>query len=575
MKMTSVVGLDTKKSKKEYRAEYFMEKNENDENVFELWLTKNKEALKINAYDVSNHPGILLRWPGIESLYDTMKPHFEKLVLQNGKKELDELDLYRFLVWTVSLHKRQGCGRSTGFEPIISPIEGNHRTGAHAHMLLGSSYDLKTGLLQVGTLKKEWIVENLARKPSRNITDIRAKYENIDLHELVKELIMDDNSALNKQYINMQIIYGKTREAFDKLNIGMSFVQSVDINFSAARMTDKHSSIAPPETTTLAEQGNIYLNLLEGQESLAKGESVNFSANASDEGRHYIEFSQDPIKRGKDMFPPPKCSVFNSKEWQALVNDPTPTNLRKHMTSISVGSVTQEIIHPPQKDRAKPAPKPVLVLKPTGNVRHPPFHLDVDNIFNFVGKIRRKKQDTGTSRKSKATSQSKEHTMAGKRIEQGLAHQPLSLEELMKGQFIALFTPACFRAHFLIPLSNWDSSPLKKECSSAVQYLIRTHVATEKANAFGQQLKPKDGWESEDWATTFGVNKERTPISTDCRYMAAALFLADTMVACLCLGADEGMKLARDVIDMLLKAHRDTNTGYKDKAIVDTLGTFH
>ena len=86
MKMTSVVGLDTKKSKKEYRAEYFMEKNENDENVFELWLTKNKEALKINAYDVSNHPGILLRWPGIESLYDTMKPHFEKLVLQNGKK---------------------------------------------------------------------------------------------------------------------------------------------------------------------------------------------------------------------------------------------------------------------------------------------------------------------------------------------------------------------------------------------------------------------------------------------------------------------------------------------------------
>ena len=245
------------------------------------------------------------------------------------------------------------------------------------------------------------------------------------------------------------------------------------------------------------------------------------------------------------------------------------------MRDCIVGSVTQEIIQPPQKDPTKPAPKPILVLKPTGNVRHPPFHLDVNNIFNFVGKIRRKKQDTGTSRKSKTTSQSKEHTIAGRRIEQGLGHQPLSLEELMKGQFIALFTPACYRAHFQIPLSNWDLSPQKEECSSAVKYLIRTHVPTEKANAFRQQLKTKDGWESEDWTATFGVNKERTPIVPDCRYMAAVLFLADMMVAYLCLGADEGMKLARDVIDMLLTAHRDTNTGYKDKAVVETLGTFH
>ena len=33
-------------------------------------------------------------------------------------------------------------------------------------------------------------------------------------------------------------------------------------------MTDKHSSIAPPETTTIAEQGNIYLNILDGQQPL-------------------------------------------------------------------------------------------------------------------------------------------------------------------------------------------------------------------------------------------------------------------------------------------------------------------
>ena len=73
-------------------------------------------------------------------------------------------------------------------------------------MLIGSSYDVKTGLLQVGTLKKDWIVENLAKKPSHNIQDISAKYKNIDLHDLVKQLIMNNDSALNKEYLNIQII---------------------------------------------------------------------------------------------------------------------------------------------------------------------------------------------------------------------------------------------------------------------------------------------------------------------------------------------------------------------------------
>ena len=100
-------------------------------------------------------------------------------------------------------------------------------------------------------------------------------------------------------------------------------------------------------------------------------------------------------------------------------------------------------------------------------------------------------------------------------------------------------------------------------------------MATEKANSFGQLIKTKYGWERENWTKKFGTNKEQTPIGPDCRYMAAALFLADTMIAYLCLGNDKGMKMTRDVIDMFLTAHRDTNTGYKDKAVVETLGTFH
>ena len=67
----------------QYRAEYFMNKNDNDENVFEQWLTDNKDKLKVNAYDVKNHEIILLRWPGSEKIYNRTKPTFTKMIVKN------------------------------------------------------------------------------------------------------------------------------------------------------------------------------------------------------------------------------------------------------------------------------------------------------------------------------------------------------------------------------------------------------------------------------------------------------------------------------------------------------------
>ena len=131
-----------------------MKKNDNAENVFKHWLTENKEKLKINTYDINNRDDILSRWPGSQELYDTMHPEFTKLIQKKENRKPDEVDFYRFLLWTVSLHKQHQCGGSAGFEPIISPIKENHRTGAHIHMLIGSSYDVKTGLLRCGTLNK-------------------------------------------------------------------------------------------------------------------------------------------------------------------------------------------------------------------------------------------------------------------------------------------------------------------------------------------------------------------------------------------------------------------------------------
>ncbi len=87
------------------------------------------------------------------------------------------------------------------------------------------------------------------------------------------------------------------------------------------------------------------------------------------------------------------------------------------------------------------------------------------------------------------------NTESGRRLERGLRHEPLSHEELMKGQFIALFAPAFCRAQFDLLLRKWDLSPIKTECCQAVKYMIRTHVVTEKVNTFGD-LNKEVYWEN-------------------------------------------------------------------------------
>ena len=86
--------------------------------------------------------------------------------------------------------------------------------------------------------------------------------------------------------------------------------------------------------------------MMEDQDEVEEGESFNFSANASKQGEHYIEFSQEVIKDGKKIKPPKPCKVFNSEEWKQLVRNPTPTTLRNHMNSITVGSVSRQDYEP-------------------------------------------------------------------------------------------------------------------------------------------------------------------------------------------------------------------------------------
>ncbi len=69
------------------------------------------------------------------------------------------------------------------------------------------------------------------------------------------------------------------------------------------------------------------------------------------------------------------------------MSNPTPTTLRNHMNSITVGSVTRQDYKPEHMHDTKGRSKVANPLIATGRTHHLPFHLDEDNIFKVVGEI--------------------------------------------------------------------------------------------------------------------------------------------------------------------------------------------
>ncbi len=63
-----------------------------------------------------------------------------------------------------------------------------------------------------------------------------------------------------------------------------------------------------------------------------------------------------------------------------------------------------------------------------------------------------------------------------------------------------------------------------------------------------------------------------TPLSPDCRYLAAVLFFTDMLVSCLYKGQREGFRSANNVILMLANSQNDTD-GQSDKAAMKIVGT--
>ena len=167
MKMSATTTADTSDKWKFERAEYFVKEDENGLNQLLQWCNTKREDLQVNAYDSKNHESIFNLWPGSREIYKEFEEAMKKLVKETSERdELDELDKYRLLLWSVSVHKQMSKGDTKEVEACISPIKGNNRAGAHVHMILGAKYDAKEGLLECGTLKTDWIVEQMCVNPN-------------------------------------------------------------------------------------------------------------------------------------------------------------------------------------------------------------------------------------------------------------------------------------------------------------------------------------------------------------------------------------------------------------------------
>ena len=195
--------------------------------------------------------------------------------------------------------------------------------------------------------------------------------------------------------------------------------------------------------------------------------------------------------------------------------------------------------------------------------------MNVENLFTKVGEVAPANTAKASAWQNKTC---KKTTEAGRRVEKGMGSEPLGHEEFAKAQLITLFAPAMTRALTRTSLADWNESPHKRNTELWVNYLVRTHVPTERAAKFADDLK-KTVWKEEEWAEKYGCKRENTPIGPGCDDMAATLFLADAIVACLCLGKENGVQLARQFINMLSNAHVDNVRGHDDKLVVTILGT--
>ena len=564
----------------DYKTTYFPPQAAQGKNRLSKWLCDNEEFLKTNIYAREKHIDVLNKYPGSKNLYRGRIQALEKTAKANNDK-VSNIDAYIAMVHSICIMKQKKSDEwNEGINPIMMSMEGNNRMGAFFHMLFEAKYDTREGKLVRGSIDKTSFIRTLGEPAERNRNDIEEAMADVDLKELIRSTLDDNESVFNRALIHMVVVYGITEEEYMKEKIpSMQTVYEGDIAYSKRISDDKTRSAVPPETRQLATNLKKIIDLIESNEQEPDEETVNFSANASNCARLYVEFNTQ-LSGNKDNKTPDECSLFKKKSWKQLVDNPNENTIKNHFQSIDMGSVIKAV---GQRGAT------VKTLTPSGSERyHPPRTLCENSVFRDLGiikktkpndqtqpsKKRKQKTKEGSEKAAKNQKEQRKFTNAQVRIEKGQLHMPLGVEEHLKAVILAVILPALFRIYHNIVASAWDASPLKNDCNLALKYLIATHVPMDRANQFGTALEDKNGaWAKKDWARLFGLTAENTPMSIHKSYLASALCIADIMISLLCLEKKEGVSRAYEFVRLLATVHDDPD--YDAMSFVEALGKYN
>ena len=564
----------------DYKTTYFPPQAAQGKNRLSKWLCDNEEFLKTNIYAREKHIDVLNKYPGSKNLYRGRIQALEKTAKANNDK-VSNIDAYIAMVHSICKMKQKKSNEwNEGINPIMMSMEGNNRMGAFFHMLFEAKYDTREGKLVRGSIDKTSFIRTLGEPAERNRNDIEEAMADVDLKELIRSTLDDNESVFNRALIHMVVVYGITEEEYMKEKIpSMQTVYEGDIAYSKRISDDKTRSAVPPETRQLATNLKKIIDLIESNEQEPDEETVNFSANASNCARLYVEFNTQ-LSGNKDNKTPDECSLFKKKSWKQLVDNPNENTIKNHFQSIDMGSVIKAV---GQRGAT------VKTLTPSGSERyHPPRTLCENSVFRDLGiikktkpndqtqpsKKRKQKTKEGSEKAAKNQKEQRKFTNAQVRIEKGQLHMPLGVEEHLKAVILAVILPALFRIYHNIVASAWDASPLKNDCNLALKYLIATHVPMDRANQFGTALEDKNGaWAKKDWARLFGLTAENTPMSIHKSYLASALCIADIMISLLCLEKKEGVSRAYEFVRLLATVHDDPD--YDAMSFVEALGKYN
>ena len=294
----------------DYKTTYFPPQAAQGKNRLSKWLCDNEEFLKTNIYAREKHIDVLNKYPGSKNLYRGRIQALEKTAKANNDK-VSNIDAYIAMVHSICKMKQKKSNEwNEGINPIMMSMEGNNRMGAFFHMLFEAKYDTREGKLVRGSIDKTSFIRTLGEPAERNRNDIEEAMADVDLKELIRSTLDDNESVFNRALIHMVVVYGITEEEYMKEKIpSMQTVYEGDIAYSKRISDDKTRSAVPPETRQLATNLKKIIDLIESNEQEPDEETVNFSANASNCARLYVELNTQ-LSGNNDNKTPDECSLF-------------------------------------------------------------------------------------------------------------------------------------------------------------------------------------------------------------------------------------------------------------------------